>query len=983
MAQTNQASLGGDSHRDRGGYCHPNNKIQRPYNSQKCTPAPIVIRVIVGDVALRVGLRLSGSASRRGRRLATSSSLLLLRRRLLLLLFLLVALVVVIILGLLRNPRAQPKPRITTISAGISSGSSSGGAAAAALAAALAAAFSASSFSIFSLRSLKMVISSWLSRKICEPSTLYVCAFSHMCIKSSVRSSIDRYLLAVIRALIFLMSTGRRMTSRRIFATSFGGLGGFLSIAGRPRFFFGFEALAEPSSSISSSSSSSSPPPRRRLEPEKKEIPLLLRERVAVVDVLALPRPSPKDLILLLLRGQPLHLALVLEQPAGQLTLLHQSGHPLRRPRLLPSPVNVHLLEQLKLLLAAGNHLVDGLIVGHLVLVVLLVALVVLQDGLEKGKEFISHLQHLLPLRPRTLLVKHARLNDLLIEVQLVLGRRQNALLHRVHSDQPQHPHLILLPNSMRPILRLQILVRIPVRIKDDDRIGRLQIQPQTSGSSGQQKDKVVRLLGVEHSQQGASIFSFCGSIQSHVLVPPVAKVVLNDGHRVGHLTEEQHPVPGRLKLRQNPIQQLKLARRPVQVRPRHGLLLGMDMLAIRLLNGLKHERVVADLLQLHQTVHQRPRPAPSLLPLLAAVRQQDALRLHVPVEQSLEGGHVALHHVLHLVRQLVLHLLLQPPQQKRSKDLVQSSNNENRLLLIQLHLLAGGGKRGVEPLLKGVAGLEDRREEKVEQRPQLGELVLKGRAREEDSMRCGVVRVENLRQLAVVVLHAVALVDDHVLPLDLRQHRLVLDDVLVGGEEDVELVRLQLRGQVAPGLGRACRGKEGKGLENSQQNKSQHLPLYGILTTDGAHRSNSSIQLLSIGDQGNGLNGLAQAHLIGENAIEVVVVQRDEPLQAEQLVLLQLAVLQQRTLLGDALVDAVGNVVVVDLVGVALVLVVLRRDKFEKLTFAPLSELSFGATLHPGCACSQASSSLASGASCPVIIFPLSVSSTLTRSSC
>jgi len=84
-------------------------------------------------------------------------------------------------------------------------------------------------------------------------------------------------------------------------------------------------------------------------------------------------------------------------------------------------------------------------------------------------------------------------------------------------------------------------------------------------------------------------------------------------------------------------------------------------------------------------------------------------------------------------------------------------------------YLLSRHGERGVEPLLEGAAALEDGGQQEVEQRPQLGQLVLQRRAGEQEAARRHVVRVQHLGQLAVVVLHAVALVHDHVLPADLR----------------------------------------------------------------------------------------------------------------------------------------------------------------------------------------------------------------------
>lgn len=81
-----------------------------------------------------------------------------------------------------------------------------------------------------------------------------------------------------------------------------------------------------------------------------------------------------------------------------------------------------------------------------------------------------------------------------------------------------------------------------------------------------------------------------------------------------------------------------------------------------------------------------------------------------------------------------------------------------------------GHGEGRVEPLLKGAAALKDGGQQEVKQRPQLGQLVLQRRAGQQEAPRGHVVGVQHLRQLAVVVLHAVTLVHDHVLPADLRR---------------------------------------------------------------------------------------------------------------------------------------------------------------------------------------------------------------------
>ena len=97
--------------------------------------------------------------------------------------------------------------------------------------------------------------------------------------------------------------------------------------------------------------------------------------------------------------------------------------------------------------------------------------------------------------------VEHARLDDLLVHVQLEPGRGQDSLLDGVDHHETQNSDLVLLPDSVSPILGLEILVRVPIGVEDDDRVGGLQVQPETSGSSGEQEDEVLRVGTVENPQ--------------------------------------------------------------------------------------------------------------------------------------------------------------------------------------------------------------------------------------------------------------------------------------------------------------------------------------------------------------------------------------------------------------------------------------------------------------------------------------------------
>lgn len=94
----------------------------------------------------------------------------------------------------------------------------------------------------------------------------------------------------------------------------------------------------------------------------------------------------------------------------------------------------------------------------------------------------------------------------------------------------------------------------------------------------------------------------------------------------------------------------------------------------------------------------------------------------------------------------------------------------------MKTYLFSGDREGRVKPLLECVAGLEDGGKEEVEEGPELGQLVLQRGARQQQTVRGAVERVDRGCQLVVVVLHSVALVNDHVLPPQLGQDSLVLD---------------------------------------------------------------------------------------------------------------------------------------------------------------------------------------------------------------
>jgi hypothetical protein len=103
--------------------------------------------------------------------------------------------------------------------------------------------------------------------------------------------------------------------------------------------------------------------------------------------------------------------------------------------------------------------------------------------------------------------------------------------------------------------------------------------------------------------------------------------------------------------------------------------------------------------------------------------------------------------------------------------------------------LFSSRGKGSIEPLLECAARLEDGRQQEIQQSPQLGQFVLQWGTSEQQTMWCQVMCVQDLRQFAVVILHAVTLVYDHELPSKLKIQnaheisvQILKDDKIING---------------------------------------------------------------------------------------------------------------------------------------------------------------------------------------------------------
>mmetsp|Transcript_13247 Transcript_13247/g.35347 ORF Transcript_13247/g.35347 Transcript_13247/m.35347 type:complete len:371 (-) Transcript_13247:1139-2251(-) len=313
------------------------------------------------------------------------------------------------------------------------------------------------------------------------------------------------------------------------------------------------------------------------------------------------------------------------------------------------------------------------------------------------------------------LLARHLVLapgDDELLQAQLVLGRLQHGFLHCVRRGEPEDEHRLLLADAVAAVLRLQVGVRVPVRVEDDTRVCRHQVDAQPSRAGGEEED--VRLALVELVHRLEAISGSDAPVKSPRGEPAHLAVVLEDVEHLRHLGEDEHLVAALLaQLGHDAVEEDHLATAGDDA-------FVHDLLPALVRGPLEEEGVVAALAQLHEDVVQAdPTRGGHELPV------ED---LNVLVPLHLRG--VAVEHVLELGRDRQVHVCLETPQQEGLEDEVELGHHLALLLLLQdLGLATVVGHVKVEPLLEALEIVEDVRQEEVEQAPQFREIVLQGRA--------------------------------------------------------------------------------------------------------------------------------------------------------------------------------------------------------------------------------------------------------------
>mmetsp|Transcript_28915 Transcript_28915/g.83963 ORF Transcript_28915/g.83963 Transcript_28915/m.83963 type:complete len:731 (+) Transcript_28915:2411-4603(+) len=473
----------------------------------------------------------------------------------------------------------------------------------------------------------------------------------------------------------------------------------------------------------------------------------------------------------------------------------------------------------------------------------------------------------------------------------------------------------------MAPILGLQIGLRIPIRIVENAGIGRLEVDAKTTGAGGKDEGELGAVLDVEDVDGGLAIGVIGVAIDAAVLVAAHVHKILEDVQNARHLGEDEDSAATLLEPLEELVEHVELAAVVDQVIA--------EWVEGSVLHALEEIGMATALAQLHDDIED----GRSVLLCALSGDGIDIAKQQLLVQLLLDLGHTDHDEGLRLRRQALGNILLDTADHKGTEDVVKLGNH------ILLGLVIVDVK--IEPLVELLRGREDVREEEVEQGPQFVQIVLQGSTGQEET----VGRVEASHRLAEhggLVLEAVGLVDDQIAPGELLEGPSLGIAYLVGGDAYIPLtgiVRIVVLLLAGLGIASLLVGPPavvGGGLVGEElllhglpillgtmelddaEGRAPPLELVhpvrqGGLGNDDQMRTLNVEILILVGQDGDTLERLSQAHLIGQDAVQSLLHQVDHPVQSLQLVRLESSKLDARGLLGeeDVLLDVVVVVVV------------------------------------------------------------------------
>mmetsp|Transcript_44997 Transcript_44997/g.74558 ORF Transcript_44997/g.74558 Transcript_44997/m.74558 type:complete len:441 (-) Transcript_44997:289-1611(-) len=439
----------------------------------------------------------------------------------------------------------------------------------------------------------------------------------------------------------------------------------------------------------------------------------------------------------------------------------------------------------------------------------------------------------------------------------------------------------------MRTIHGLQIHLRVPIAIVDDDDIRRLQIDAETASTRRQQEHKQLALGRIKLIHRRLSIFARRTAINPAIVMLSNGAIIFQDIQNARHLTEDEHTTARQFQLRQQLIEQQQFAA------------IRNQMLAKRIqahiFDAVKQVRMIGAFAQLHHQVQQRG--LAHLVDIARRLNQIHLLQQQLLVHILLQRGHADKQDELSLGRQVLRHIHLQTTKQEWFQQRAQLLK-DFRLLILAVP--------EIKHRLKIIGRRKQVGQQEIEQTPQLTQIVLQRRASDQQTMIRAKLCAQSATELRCIVLESMRLVDDDVFIVQSTQHCMLNHTNLVRANNDIASVRHHLsRTLVLEVL-----LDHGEPLFFSVRLEGKHAqrrtPLGKLATPidDGRLRHHHQMQtidrlaLVQIRQQSDGLQRLAQPHLIGKDTMQSVMREIDQPRDTLQLIITQCAIHNNRWLL-------------------------------------------------------------------------------------
>ena len=151
-----------------------------------------------------------------------------------------------------------------------------------------------------------------------------------------------------------------------------------------------------------------------------------------------------------------------------------------------------------------------------------------------------DHVEHLVLAQVLLVLGQPPLLDHHPIQPQLHRRPLHDLLVDGVLGDHPEHLDLLLLTDSVRPIHGLQVHLRVPVGVKEDDDVGGVEIDAQSAGPRRQHEDELGRARSVVLLDLSVPVLVRRLAVDATVAVAAVPTVVLEDVKNSGHLREDE-----------------------------------------------------------------------------------------------------------------------------------------------------------------------------------------------------------------------------------------------------------------------------------------------------------------------------------------------------------------------------------------------------------------------------------------------------------